>query len=95
MRCKHTEAFLFFFYHFNDPSFFQDFDHIFGTLLKGAQAKLEPPAGKTALDGLEVKVGFNNQFKDSLNELSGGKKCFFFFFLIAKEMKVVDGSNEL
>ena len=35
-------------------------------------AKLEPPAGKTPLEGLEVKVGFNGKWKESLNELSGG-----------------------
>ncbi|XP_047994566.1 structural maintenance of chromosomes protein 2 [Leguminivora glycinivorella] len=52
----------------------RDFGSIFSTLLPGAQAKLRPPEGLTVLDGLEVKVGFNNTWKDSLGELSGGQR---------------------
>ena len=63
---------------------FQDFGNIFSTLLPGTSAKLEPPYGaKSALDGLEVKVAFRGQWKDSLGELSGGYVLVFlliFFF---------------
>ncbi|RVE55287.1 hypothetical protein evm_000185 [Chilo suppressalis] len=52
----------------------KDFGSIFSTLLPGAQAKLRPPPGLTVLDGLEVKVGFNNTWKESLGELSGGQR---------------------
>ncbi|XP_075982639.1 structural maintenance of chromosomes 2 [Anticarsia gemmatalis] len=52
----------------------RDFGSIFSTLLPGAQAKLKPPDGLTVLDGLEVKVGFNNTWKESLGELSGGQR---------------------
>lgn len=36
----------------------KDFGSIFGTLLPGAGSRLQPPAGKTVLDGLEIKVRF-------------------------------------
>ncbi|XP_050354387.1 structural maintenance of chromosomes protein 2 [Nymphalis io] len=52
----------------------RDFGSIFSTLLPGAQARLTPPPGLTVLDGLEVKVGFNNTWKESLGELSGGQR---------------------
>ncbi|XP_045777071.1 structural maintenance of chromosomes protein 2 [Maniola jurtina] len=52
----------------------KDFASIFSTLLPGAQAELRPPPGQTVLDGLEVKVGFNNTWKESLSELSGGQR---------------------
>uniref|UniRef100_A0A1B6DSC9 Structural maintenance of chromosomes protein n=1 Tax=Clastoptera arizonana TaxID=38151 RepID=A0A1B6DSC9_9HEMI len=52
----------------------KDFGSIFGSLLPGANAKLKPPDGKDLLDGLEVKIGFNNIWKDSLGELSGGQR---------------------
>ncbi|XP_052743950.1 structural maintenance of chromosomes protein 2 [Bicyclus anynana] len=52
----------------------KDFGSIFSTLLPGAQARLRPPPGKSVLDGLEVKVGFNNTWKESLGELSGGQR---------------------
>ncbi|KAL0869443.1 hypothetical protein ABMA27_007677 [Loxostege sticticalis] len=52
----------------------KDFGSIFSTLLPGAQARLKPPDGLTVLDGLEVKVGFNNTWKESLGELSGGQR---------------------
>lgn len=34
----------------------KDFGDIFSNLLKGASAKLQPPDGRSLLDGLEVKV---------------------------------------
>ncbi|CAH0728190.1 unnamed protein product, partial [Brenthis ino] len=52
----------------------RDFGSIFSTLLPGAQAQLRPPPGLSVLDGLEVKVGFNNTWKESLGELSGGQR---------------------
>lgn len=52
----------------------KDFGSIFSTLLPGAVAKLEPPQGLSPLDGLEVRVGFGDVWKDSLAELSGGQR---------------------
>lgn len=34
----------------------KDFGEIFSNLLNGASAKLQPPEGRSLLDGLEVKV---------------------------------------
>ena len=56
------------------PLILQDFGSIYATLLPGARAKLAPPEGRTVLDGLEVKVGFGEVWKDSLSELSGGQR---------------------
>merc|ERR1712238_91526 len=44
------------------------------TLLPGTQAKLEPPKGMEAWEGLEVKIAFGNVWKQSLSELSGGQR---------------------
>ena len=52
----------------------KDFSSIFSTLLPGATAKLAPPDGASCLDGLEVKVGFGDVWKESLTELSGGQR---------------------
>ena len=52
----------------------QDFSSIFSTLLPGARAKLSPPEGQSVLDGLEVRVGFGDVWKESLSELSGGQR---------------------
>ncbi|XP_046391421.1 structural maintenance of chromosomes protein 2 [Ischnura elegans] len=52
----------------------KDFSSIFSTLLPGAQAKLQPPEGMEAVNGLEVKVGFGGLWKESLTELSGGQR---------------------
>ncbi|KPI95284.1 Structural maintenance of chromosomes protein 2 [Papilio xuthus] len=52
----------------------RDFGSIFSSLLPGAQARLTPPPGLTVLEGLEVKVGFNRVWKESLGELSGGQR---------------------
>merc|ERR1711920_545805 len=35
---------------------------------------LEPPSGQDVLDGLEVKVAFGDNWKESLAELSGGQR---------------------
>lgn len=60
----------------------RDFGSIFSTLLPGACAKLDPPAGMTVLDGLEVRVGFGNTWKESLTELSGGQRSLIALSLI-------------
>merc|ERR1719401_438955 len=52
----------------------KDFDAIFSTLLPHANAKLEPPEGMDATEGLEIKVGFHGVWKQSLTELSGGQR---------------------
>jgi ABC-type multidrug transport system ATPase subunit len=59
-----------------------DFGSIFSTLLPGAFAKLEPPSGLTALDGLEVRVSFGGVWKESLSELSGGQRSLLALSLI-------------
>lgn len=64
-----------------------NFGSIFSTLLPGAQAKLVPPEGKTFLAGLEVKVGFNNKWKDTLTELSGGQRSLVALSLILAMLK--------
>ncbi|XP_076058324.1 structural maintenance of chromosomes 2 [Oratosquilla oratoria] len=52
----------------------RDFGSIFGSLLPGTRAKLQPPDGLDVLDGLEVKVAFGDVWKESLTELSGGQR---------------------
>ena len=52
----------------------KDFGSIFSTLLPGTKAKLQPPEGQDVLDGLEVKVAFGENWKESLSELSGGQR---------------------
>uniref|UniRef100_A0A1E1XGS4 Structural maintenance of chromosomes protein n=1 Tax=Amblyomma aureolatum TaxID=187763 RepID=A0A1E1XGS4_9ACAR len=52
----------------------KDFGSIFSTLLPGTDAKLVPPEGMDALQGLEVKVAFGGVWKDTLQELSGGQR---------------------
>jgi len=51
-------------------------------LLPGAHAKLEPPEGSSVNEGLEVKVAFNDVWKDSLTELSGGQRSLLALSLI-------------
>ena len=51
-----------------------DFGQIFGELLPGSFAKLDPPEGKEITDGLEVKVCLGKIWKESLTELSGGQR---------------------
>jgi structural maintenance of chromosome 2 len=59
-----------------------DFGAIMGTLLPGVDAKLEPPAGETFLDGLAARVAFNGVWKESLTELSGGQRSLLALSLI-------------
>ena len=51
-----------------------NFGSIFRSLLPKVDAKLAPPEGLTALEGLELKVQLGSVWKDSLTELSGGQK---------------------
>ena len=60
----------------------RDFGSIFSTLLPGATAKLEPPEGQQAWQGLEVKVAFGDVWKQSLTELSGGQRSLLALSLI-------------
>lgn len=60
----------------------RDFGSIFSMLLPGTQAKLEPPEGMDVTEGLEVKVAFNNTWKESLTELSGGQRSLLALSLI-------------
>ena len=60
----------------------RDFGSIFSTLLPGTSAKLEPPEGMNAWDGLEVKVAFGEVWKESLTELSGGQRSLLALSLI-------------
>lgn len=64
-----------------------NFGSIFSTLLPGTQAKLVPPEGTTFLKGLEVKVGFNGIWKESLTELSGGQRSLVALSLILAMLK--------
>ncbi|EGN97362.1 hypothetical protein SERLA73DRAFT_139540, partial [Serpula lacrymans var. lacrymans S7.3] len=51
-----------------------DFGGIFGELLPGNFAKLQPPEGQDLMQGLEVKVRLGSVWKQSLTELSGGQR---------------------
>lgn len=64
-----------------------NFGSIFSTLLPGTQAKLVPPEGQTFLKGLEVKIGFNGVWKESLTELSGGQRSLVALSLILAMLK--------
>ena len=46
---------------------------IYSTLLPGTKAKLSQVDPKTLMNGLELKVAFNDHWKKSLSELSGGQ----------------------
>jgi len=60
----------------------KDFGSIFSTLLPGTKAKLVPQQGATIFDGLEVKVAFGDDWKESLTELSGGQRYIIFYLLV-------------
>ncbi|KAL6061697.1 Structural maintenance of chromosomes protein 2 [Balamuthia mandrillaris] len=59
----------------------KDFGAIFSTLLKGSEARLEPPEGQTVMDGLRMRVAFGGVWKN-LTELSGGQKSLLALSLI-------------
>jgi len=63
---------------------------IFSTLLKGVDAKLVAkydPNDENAITGLELKVSFNGEEKESLSELSGGQKSLLALSLILAMLK--------
>lgn len=61
-----------------------DFGGIFGDLLPGNTAKLEPPEGQDITEGLEVKVNLGGVWKQSLTELSGGQRLVRIGFLVVQ-----------
>ncbi|XP_001851491.2 structural maintenance of chromosomes protein 2 [Culex quinquefasciatus] len=65
----------------------ENFGSIFSTLLPGTQAQLVPPDGVNFMKGLEVKVGFNGMWKESLTELSGGQRSLVALSLILAMLK--------
>ncbi|KAF8308761.1 condensin complex subunit SMC2 [Clavulina sp. PMI_390] len=60
----------------------KDFGGIFGELLPGNFAKLQPPEGMDLTQGLEVKVRLGSVWKQSLTELSGGQRSLIALSLI-------------
>jgi len=60
----------------------KEFGSIFSTLLPGTNARLVPPEGMEAWEGLEVKVAFGDIWKESLSELSGGQRSLIALSLI-------------
>lgn len=65
----------------------KNFGNIFSVLLPGAQASLVPLIGNDFHQGLNIKVGFNGIWKDSLNELSGGQRSLVALSLILAMLK--------
>lgn len=65
----------------------ENFSSIFSTLLQGAQARLNPVKQNNSLLGLEIKVGFNGVWKDSLGELSGGQRSLVALSLVLAMLK--------
>ena len=60
----------------------QDFGMIFGELLPGNYAMLQPPEGQELTQGLEVRVRLGATWKQSLTELSGGQRSLIALSLI-------------
>ncbi|XP_005176883.1 structural maintenance of chromosomes protein 2 [Musca domestica] len=65
----------------------ENFSSIFSTLLQGAQARLNPVKQNGHLSGLEIKVGFNGVWKESLGELSGGQRSLVALSLVLAMLK--------
>ncbi|GFE54495.1 SMC N terminal domain-containing protein [Babesia ovis] len=63
------------------------FADIFHVLLSNAEAKLVPVGGDIG-NGIEMKVGFNGAWKNSLSELSGGQRSLLALALILAMLKV-------
>ncbi|XP_001360588.3 structural maintenance of chromosomes protein 2 [Drosophila pseudoobscura] len=64
-----------------------NFSSIFSALLPGADACLNPVLTNGCLTGLEIKVGFNGTWKESLGELSGGQKSLVALSLVLAMLK--------
>jgi structural maintenance of chromosome 2 len=60
----------------------KNLNSIYSTLLPGTKAKLGLLPGKSLMDGLELKVAFNDTWKKSLSELSGGQRSLLALSLI-------------
>lgn len=60
----------------------RDFGAIFGELLPGNYAALQPPEGMDLTQGLEVRVRLGPTWKQSLTELSGGQRSLIALSLI-------------
>lgn len=65
----------------------KNFGSIFSVLLPGAEATLTPTPGMEFYHGLNIKVGFNGVWKESLNELSGGQRSLVALSLILAMLK--------
>uniref|UniRef100_A0A1A9ZV46 SMC hinge domain-containing protein n=1 Tax=Glossina pallidipes TaxID=7398 RepID=A0A1A9ZV46_GLOPL len=65
----------------------ENFSSIFSTLLQGAQARLNPIKENNQLVGLEIKVGFNGIWKESLGELSSGQRSLVALSLVLAMLK--------
>lgn len=65
----------------------KNFGSIFSSLLPGAQAALKPVKKDNCLIGLEIKVGFNGVWKESLGELSGGQRSLVALSLVLAMLK--------
>lgn len=65
----------------------KNFGSIFSVLLPGAQAQLVPSAGMEFYQGLNIRVGFNGVWKESLTELSGGQRSLVALSLILAMLK--------
>ena len=59
----------------------KNLNSIYTTLLPGTKAKLDQ-VGSSLMEGLELKVAFNNSWKNSLSELSGGQRSLLALSLI-------------
>lgn len=51
-----------------------NFMNIFATLLPGAMAKIEKVDESDISQGMRIRIGFNDSWKDGLSELSGGQR---------------------
>ncbi|XP_030388372.1 structural maintenance of chromosomes protein 2 [Scaptodrosophila lebanonensis] len=65
----------------------ENFSGIFSSLLPGAQTCLHPVMTNGILSGLQIKVGFNGVWKESLGELSGGQKSLVALSLVLAMLK--------
>ncbi|KCV68351.1 hypothetical protein H696_05268 [Fonticula alba] len=64
-----------------------EFGLIFGDLLPGNTARLDPTSSGDVSDGLEIKVNLGGVWKESLTELSGGQRSLVALSLILALLK--------
>uniref|UniRef100_A0A3B0MVV8 Structural maintenance of chromosomes protein n=1 Tax=Theileria annulata TaxID=5874 RepID=A0A3B0MVV8_THEAN len=64
------------------------FSEIFSLLLNNCTCKLVPSDGKDISSGIVMKICFNNVWKNSLSELSGGQRSLLALALILAMLKV-------